>query len=452
MMTDTNDETQRVIGGVDTHKDVHVAAVLDELGRLLATASFATTVVGYRQLHRWLCGHGEVFAVGVEGTGSWGAGLSRFLRARGLNVVEVNRPNRQVRRRKGKSDTVDAEMAARAVLAGDATVTPKAADGPVEALRQLRLARAGAIKARTAAANQLHSLTDTAPDDLRARLRSLTTLQRARTCARFRAGDVLTPAGAAKRALRSIATRWLALHDEIMRALRRDQAHPRHDRSSIARASRHRLRNDRHTALRGWRQPRTARHRSRLRRTVRHRTRARVIRQNQPPSPQPRRRPPSQLRALDNRDGPHPQQSPAHHRLHQTTNSRRAQQTRNHPMPQALRRTRDLQRHTNNHRTPPTTPNRRLTPRGASDLASASRLRLPPTELVGNAVHAAIGKHKRWLNANLDERVGRDLEPERRTPFPPRHGDYLVDARGDRQVKGFTVAESTCFLAIDDNA
>jgi transposase len=213
MMTDTNDETQRVIAGVDTHKEVHVVAVLDELGRLLGTASFATTVIGYRQLHRWLCGHGEILAVGVEGTGSWGAGLSRFLRARELNVVEVNRPNRQVRRRTGKSDIVDAEMAARAVLAGDATVTPKAADGPVEALRQLRLARAGAIKARTAAANQLHSLTDTAPDELRARLRLLTTLQRARTCARLRAGDVLTPAGAAKRALRSIATRWLALND-----------------------------------------------------------------------------------------------------------------------------------------------------------------------------------------------------------------------------------------------
>lgn len=214
MMTDNDDEPQRVIGGIDTHKDVHVAAVLDELGRLLDTRSFATTTHGYRQLHRWLCEHGEVLAVGVEGTGSWGAGVSRFLRTRGLNVVEVNRPNRQTRRRKGKSDTVDAEMAARAVLAGDATVTPKTADGPVEALRQLRLARAGAMKARTAAANQLHSLTDTAPDDLRARLRGLTTLQRARLCARLRPGDVLTPAGAAKRALRSVAQRWLALNEE----------------------------------------------------------------------------------------------------------------------------------------------------------------------------------------------------------------------------------------------
>jgi transposase len=216
MMTDNHDETQRVIGGVDTHKDVHVAAVLDELGRLLAIRSFATTATGYRQLHRWLCGHGEVLAVGVEGTGSWGVGLSRFLRARGLNVIEVNRPNRQTRRRKGKSDPVDAEMAARAVLAGDATVTPKAADGPVEALRQLRLARAGAMKARTAAANQMHSLTDTAPDELRARLRSLTTLQRARLCARLRPGDVFSPAGAARRALRSVARRWLTLHQETL--------------------------------------------------------------------------------------------------------------------------------------------------------------------------------------------------------------------------------------------
>ena len=216
MMTDNENETQRVIGGIDTHKDVHVAAVLDELGRLLATRSFATTTAGYRDLHRWLCEHGEVLAVGIEGTGSWGAGDSRFLRARGLNLVEVNRPNRQTRRRKGKSDTVDAEMAARAVLSGDATVIPKAGDGPVEALRQLRLARSGAMKARTAAANQMHSLTDTAPDDLRARLRGLTTLQRARLCARLRPGDVLTPAGAAKRALRSVAQRWLALRDETL--------------------------------------------------------------------------------------------------------------------------------------------------------------------------------------------------------------------------------------------
>jgi transposase len=216
MMTDDNETaTLRVIGGVDTHKDVHVAAALDELGRLLATATFSTTAIGYRDLYRWLRGHGEVVAVGIEGTGSWGAGLSRHLRTRGVNVIEVNRTNRQTRRRKGKSDTVDAEAAARAVISGEAAVTPKAGDGPIEAVRQLRLARNGAMKARTAAANQLHSLTDTAPDELRAKLRTLTTRQRAKTCARLRAGEITTPAGAAKRALRSVASRWLALHLEV---------------------------------------------------------------------------------------------------------------------------------------------------------------------------------------------------------------------------------------------
>ena len=206
---------RRVIGGVDTHKDVHVGAVLDELGRLLATASFAATPHGYRRLLRWLGDHGEILAVGVEGCGSWGAGLSRHLRARGVNVIEVNRPNRQTRRRKGKTDTVDAESAARAVLAGDANAIPKSGDGPIEAVRQLRIARSGAMKARTAAANQMHSITDTAPEPIRAQLRVLTTRQRAVTVSRYRAGDVLTPTGASKRALVAVGRRWLALTDEI---------------------------------------------------------------------------------------------------------------------------------------------------------------------------------------------------------------------------------------------
>jgi transposase len=262
------------------------------------------TVVGRRTatgteppgpISRWLCSHGEVLAVGVEGTGSWGVGLARFLRARGLNVIEVNRPNRQTRRRKGKSDTVDAEMAARAVLAGDATVTPKTADGPVEALRRLRLARAGAMKARTAAANQLHSLTDTAPDERRARLRSLTTLQRARLCTRLRPGEVLTPAGAAKRALRSVARRWLALRDEITE-LSRDIKRVL-DPIAAPLLERHgRLRNDRHPVVRRRRPPRTTAHRSGLRRALRQRTRPGLIRQDEPSPTQPRRRPPSRLR------------------------------------------------------------------------------------------------------------------------------------------------------------
>jgi transposase len=210
-----NVEDRRVVAGVDTHKDIHVAAVLDELGRLIDTRSFPTTTDGYRRLARWVAGHGEVLAVGVEGTSSWGAGLCRHLRARGFNVLEVNRPNRQTRRRRGKSDTIDAEAAARAVIAGDATVIPKAGDGPVEALRQLRIARSGAMKARTAAANQIHSLVDTAPDAIRSQLRNLTTRRRVTTASRYRPGDLLTPVGAAKRALAAVARRWSGLDTEI---------------------------------------------------------------------------------------------------------------------------------------------------------------------------------------------------------------------------------------------
>jgi transposase len=209
------DDDRRVIAGVDTHKEFHVVVVLDELGRRLGQATFAATARGYRDLTGWVTSFGEVLAVGVEGSASWGAGLSRHLRARGLNVVEVNQPDRHRRRRRGKSDRIDAEMAARSVLAGDATAVPKAGDGPVEALRQLRLARTGAMKARTAAANQLHSVCDTAPEEIRAQLRRLTTRRKVAVASRYRPGDPLTPTGGAKRALVTIARRWSSLDTEI---------------------------------------------------------------------------------------------------------------------------------------------------------------------------------------------------------------------------------------------
>jgi transposase len=214
-MTTIAPEDRRVIAGVDTHKEFHVAVVLDELGRRLDTATFPATPRGYRDLTGWVTGFGEVLAIGVEGTASWGAGLSRHLRGRGLNVIEVNQPDRHKRRRKGKSDFIDAEVAARAVLAGDATAQPKSGTGPVEALRQIRVARAGAMKARTAAANQLHSVCDTAPDTIRQQLRGRTTRGQVTIAARYRPADVLTPTGAAKRALTAIAHRWLALDAEI---------------------------------------------------------------------------------------------------------------------------------------------------------------------------------------------------------------------------------------------
>ena len=135
-----NHQQRVVYGGVDTHQDVHVAAVIDEIGTLLATKSFPTTPLGLKGLQRWICRYGQVAKVGVEGTGTYGLGLQRVLADAGLEVVEVNRPNRQLRRAKGKSDTVDAESAARAVLAGHATAVPKAHDGIVEAIRVVQVA------------------------------------------------------------------------------------------------------------------------------------------------------------------------------------------------------------------------------------------------------------------------------------------------------------------------
>ncbi len=135
-----------VTGGVDTHQDQHVAAALDQLGRVLGTESFPTTVAGYRQLLTWLRRHGQLDKVGVEGTGSYGAALARHLAGQGVEVIEVARPNRQVRRRFGKSDVVDAIAAARAVLSGEATGVPKSHDGPVEAIRALKAVQRSATK------------------------------------------------------------------------------------------------------------------------------------------------------------------------------------------------------------------------------------------------------------------------------------------------------------------
>ena len=135
--------------GVDTHAETHVAAALDHAGRLLGTQVVPTTPAGYAALLAWASTLGSVDRVGVEGTGSYGAGLARWLRAHGQAVVEVDRPDRAARRRLGKADDLDAHAAARAVQAGTATTTPKAADGQVEMIRSLRLARRSAVKART---------------------------------------------------------------------------------------------------------------------------------------------------------------------------------------------------------------------------------------------------------------------------------------------------------------
>ena len=204
-----------VIGGVDTHKHVHVAAVCDPLGRVLATAEFPTTTAGFRALLRFLRSRGQLAAVGIEGTGCWGGGLSRFLTAREVTVIEVDRPNRQARRRRGKSDTIDAEEAARAVIAGRARTTPKTGTGPVEMARQLRVARRSAIKQRTQALLQLQALADTAPDELRDSLKPLRYAQLIETAARFRAAAMTTTTAAAKYAMSALARRIQHLDTEI---------------------------------------------------------------------------------------------------------------------------------------------------------------------------------------------------------------------------------------------
>ena len=215
-MTSMTSKGMGVTGGVDTHGQTHHAAVLDELGRPLGDREFSTTPAGYDALVRWLAEHGDVRSVGVEGTGSYGAALTRQLQRGGVPVVEVNRPDRTARRAHGKSDPLDAYAAASAALAGTATCTPKARDGKVEAIRVLRVARSSAVKARTQTINQLKALLVTAPAELREQLRELSSAALLTACSRLRPGSDLTdPAQATKTALRRLARRAQLLTSEI---------------------------------------------------------------------------------------------------------------------------------------------------------------------------------------------------------------------------------------------
>jgi transposase len=211
-------EVRRVIGGVDSHADSHHAAALDERGRLLGTKSFAVSVAGYRELLAWLASFGPIARVGVESTGSYAAGLTRHLLAGGVRVLEVNQPHAHTRRRRGKTDAIDAELAARHALSLASAVTPKQSGGIVESIRQLRVARDSAVKSRSAAIVQLGDLVRTAPSELREQLAIRSTLKgKAALCRRLRPDtDRLgEPANAAKLALRSLARRIALLDDEI---------------------------------------------------------------------------------------------------------------------------------------------------------------------------------------------------------------------------------------------
>ncbi len=208
-------EEGEIVGGVDTHKQTHVAAVLDRVGQLLGTSEFPATSAGYRELLGWLRGHGAVSLIGVEGTGSYGAGLARYLARAGIPVVEVIRPNRQLRRRRGKSDPVDAEAAARAALSREADVAPKSADGPVEAMRMIRLARSSAVKARTQAANQIDALVTCSPQSLRSRLQGLSLPRIIKRARRWHQSDIRDPLCACRATIARLARRWSLLGAEI---------------------------------------------------------------------------------------------------------------------------------------------------------------------------------------------------------------------------------------------
>jgi transposase len=175
-----------IVGGVDTHLDLHYAAVIDTHGEILGTRSFATTRAGYRAMLAWMRGLGELVRVGVEQTGSFGAGLTRHLAQAAIAVLEVTGPDPAMRRSKGKDDALDAIAAAKAALTGQRVSVAKDRCGQVEALRVLRVARTTAVKCRRATMQTLRNTITAAPDEVRDQLRNLTPRQLLRTCAAWR--------------------------------------------------------------------------------------------------------------------------------------------------------------------------------------------------------------------------------------------------------------------------
>jgi transposase len=333
-----------VVGGVDSRADSPQVAALDERGALLGSEGFATTTEGYGELLDWLGGFGRVDVVAVESTGSYAAGLVRYLRSQAVRVLEVNQPHAHARRRRGKSDPIDAELAARLALAGEASAIPKQTDGIVESIRQLRVARQGAVKARSAGMAQLKDLIVTAPEQLREQLSARETLRgKASLCRRLRpaTGELEQPAQAARFALRSLARRIQtldkeisALDDQLERLVR--SAAPRttqllgistgHAGQLLVSAGQNieRLGGEASFAALCGASPIPAS----SGRTTRHRLNHGGDRDANRALPPDRRLPPALL--------------PSHARLREAPNRRRQDQARDHPLPQALHRPPDL--------------------------------------------------------------------------------------------------------------
>jgi transposase len=208
-------KTDGVVVGVDTHADIHVAAALDSLGRMLGRLEIATSTRGYSQLLKWAQTLDATPTFAVEGTGAYGAGLARYVAKAGCVVIEINRPDRRARRGHGKSDPIDAEAAARSVLAGGAIGIAKSDQDRVGMIRTLRVSRRSAMKMRTQVVNQMRALVVTAPDSLRHQLRDLSIERLVAVSAAARPGAVTTAVVASKVALRSLALRHQGLSDEL---------------------------------------------------------------------------------------------------------------------------------------------------------------------------------------------------------------------------------------------
>jgi transposase len=205
-----------IIVGVDTHQHTHAAVAITRLGARVGELTIKVSLGGYRELETWARSLGAVRAFGIEGTGSYGAGLARFLRQEGHAVHEVCRPDRRLRRQRGKTDHLDAEGAARAVLGGQATALPKSGTSEAEMIRHLKVARDTAVKARTQAMLALKALLISAPAALREQLEAIVgKMTLVRHLAALRPGPLTTTTASAKASLRAIARRWLDLDAEI---------------------------------------------------------------------------------------------------------------------------------------------------------------------------------------------------------------------------------------------
>lgn len=336
----------KVVVGVDTHKYVHTAVAVDVVGgvQVQGTTGVPADRGGYEQLDTWARQFGRVLAFGVEGTGSHGAGLASHLRRHGHKLVEVNRPDRRVRRQRGKSDPIDAENAARAVLAGTATATAKSAEGTVEMVRHIKIARDGAGKARTQAMVTLKALIVTVPDELRQQLQGLPKTTLIERCAGLRPGPVTSPAASAKHSIRAMARRWKDLNDEVkehdalLGALTKAHAPELVDAFGIGADTAAEV------PVTVGDNPERIRSQAAFGKLAGGLPRPGLVRQDEPAPAQPRRSPTTELRALPRGDRPHAL-PPTHDRLRCPAHSRGQDETGDHPLPQALSDPRDLPVH-----------------------------------------------------------------------------------------------------------